>query len=315
MPNKPDTEVLFEFLESIQTNGFENTLKLFYGFYRAVVDSNEDPEERGRIQVRVEDFGQTTALNVWIPPLFDMAGKGKGMFFPPELGDHVRVYFHMGDPSQPHGYLGGWFGKDDKAPEFKYTNKRPEKRGILTRMGSGILFSDEAENQYVRLIWHEPAPGDPALSDASKTADGTQGKFSFVELTNDGSIQAMTHAGSGIIIDVTQKSVMVLHESGHSVTMTEEGIQITDKDGNLMSLEDGDLNVVVKGNLNFTGQAASFGTGGVSLGSPAPFSVPIGEPLLAWLGTHIHPTGVGPSGPPLVPPTPALLSKSVKLKP
>ena len=306
-----------EVLNAMQSSGLENTLQLFYGIYRAEVTSNEDPDERGRIQARNVDIGQQISLGVWISPLFDMAGNKKGFFFPPEKGDYVRIFYHMGDPSQPYGYLGGWFGTEDKADEFVYSNKRPEKRGILTRMGSGILLSDEADNQYVRFIWHEPAPGDAALSDAAATADRAGGKFTFIEMTKDGSIQAFTHKGHGLSLNNTDSSILILHKEGHSISITDDGINLTDKDGNIVNLDKGKFNVIVDGNLNFTGKDANFSVGGVALGGPqAVLSVPLGEPLLAWLASHQHLSAApgSPTGPPLVPPTPALLSKSVKLK-
>jgi hypothetical protein len=306
-----------ELLRSIQVDGLENTIQLYYGIYRAEVTTNEDPEERGRVQARNVDIGQRLALGTWIPPLFDMAGNKKGFFFPPEKGDYIRVFYHMGDISQPYGYLGGWFGTQDKAAEFVYSNKRPEKRGILTRMGSGILLSDEKDNQYVRLIWHEPDPGDAALTDAAVTADRAGGKFSFIEMTKDGSLQAFTHAGHGINLDNTDSSILILHKEGHSISITDDGINLTDKDGNTISLDKGKLNVIVDGNMNFTGKDVNFSVGGLALGGPqATLSAVLGEPLLTWLASHTHMVAapMSPSGPPMIPPTPALLSKTVKLK-
>jgi hypothetical protein len=315
---EPDTsEILVQLVDNIQASGLENTLQLFYGIYKAEVTSNEDPEERGRILARNVDIGQQLALEIWVPPLFDMAGNKKGFFFPPEKGDFVRIFYHMGDVSQPYGYLGGWFGTEDKADEFVYTNARPEKRGIITRMGSGILFSDEADNQYVRLVWHQPAPGDAALSDAAVTADRAGGKFSFMELTKDGSIQGFTHEGHGFSFDNTDSSILILHKEGHSISITDDGINLTDKDGNIVNLDKGKFNVIVDGNMNFTGKDVNFSIGGIALGGPqAVLSVPLGEPLLAWLASHTHLSAapMSPTGPPLVPPTPALLSKTVKLK-
>jgi len=40
----------------------------------------------------------------------------------------------------------------------------------------------------------------------------------------------------------------------------------------------------------------------------------LGPDVLQWLDTHTHPTGVGPSGPPIVPTTPLLLAQNVTQK-
>lgn len=314
MTEASDSALLLQFVYELQKYGLESMLKLFYGFYRGTVTSNEDPEERGRIKAQVDDLGQKGALDIWVPPVFDMASNGKGSFWPPELGDSVRIFYHHGNPSQPFGYLGGWFGTTDTAEEFKYTNKRPEKRGFVTRLGHQLVFSEEKDNEYVRLLWHKCDPGDEALADASVTADRTIGKFAFVELTKTGSVQLMNANGSFLAMDAESKSVMVVSEHGHAITMTADGITLVDKDGNLVTLNKGDLNASVTGKIGITGKEVNLSAAGVSLGFPAPLSAVCGEPLMLWLASHVHPTGVGPSGPPIIPPPPVILSKSVKLK-
>jgi uncharacterized protein involved in type VI secretion and phage assembly len=315
MPGKADTEVLFEWIDSIRQQGLESTLQLFYGIYRGTVVSNEDPEERGRVQIRVDDLAHTSSSEVWVPPMFDMAGNKKGSFFPPEEGDWVRVVFHMGDPSIPFAYMGGWFGNTDKAPEFAYSNGRPEKRGFITRMGQSLLFSDEPGNEFVRLLWHKPAASDPALNDPSRTADRTTGNFSFLELTKDGSVQIANKNGSLMLMDATQKNVSVISQQGHALTLSDDGITIVDKDGNLISINGGKVNVVASGSVTVSGSTVNLSSAGVYLGNPASASAVCGEALMTWLTSHTHSTGVGPSGPPIIAPPPTILSKSVKLKP
>jgi len=63
------------------------------------------------------------------------------------------------------------------------------------------------------------------------------------------------------------------------------------------------------------GGTVNVGAGGVLLGADlATFSAVLGEPLMTWLATHNHGTGVGPSTPPIIPPPPTILSQSIKLK-
>jgi len=309
------TEELLQFVYQLQRYGMEDTLHLYYGMYRGTVSSNEDPEARGRVQVVVNDLASTVPLNIWISPMFDMAGKGKGSFWPPELGDPVRVYFHYGNPSQPFGYLGGWYGTGaDRVPEFEYTNGRPEKRGFVTRMGHALILSEEADNEFVRLVWHSPAADDPARTDPSVTADRTKGDTAFVELTKTGSVHVANKNGSYAVFDTEGKNIRIVSEQGHSVTIKDSGIEIKDKDGNQVTLANGKLTASVKGSVTVKGTDTTIDSPLVKVGSNASMSGVCGEPLMSWLSTHTHPTGVGPSGPPLVPPTPTILSNSVKLK-
>lgn len=64
------------------------------------------------------------------------------------------------------------------------------------------------------------------------------------------------------------------------------------------------------GNMMFdVGPACLMQLGGLTAAQSAVF----GENLLAWLNSHTHGTGVGPSGPPITPATSTLLSTKVKL--
>lgn len=309
------------FLEKVMIFGLEY-FKVFPGLYRGIVTRVDDPESRGRIQAIVPSVGQVQAANVWIKPSGPGAGANRGMFWPPEKGDTVFVSFAQGSPSKPELYIGGWYGnpeqQSDVPDEFAYTGGVPQKRGFVTRMGHSIVFSDEPGNEYVRVTWHQADSGDEAqdlTTEVSATADRGIGKFAFFELTKTGSIQMSNQNGSYMFMDAEGKAISLVSEQGHAVTMTDDGVTIMDKLGNLIALDKGKLNIVVDGNVNVTAGTVNLSAGGVNLGSPAPMSVPLGELLLTWLTTHTHPTGVGPSGPPIVPPTPVLLSKSIKVKP
>lgn len=74
----------------------------------------------------------------------------------------------------------------------------------------------------------------------------------------------------------------------------------------------GKSRIVVKasGDVEIVATKVDINGGTVNVGKGASFSAVHGEPLKTWLEAHIHPTGVGPSGPPTVPlPAPALSSK------
>ena len=138
--------------------------------------------------------------------------------------------------------------------------------------------------------------------------------FAFLEFTKTGSVQITNQNGSYVFMDADGKAVSFVSEHGHAITMTEDGVTLTDAKGNLIAIDKGKINIVVDGNVNLQAAQVNLAAGGVNLGSPASFKVPLGELLLTWLQTHTHPTGVGPSGPPLPPPPPTLLSNSVKVK-
>jgi phage baseplate assembly protein gpV len=77
----------------------EDDERRFFGKYRGVVSSTDDPLELGRIQVTFDAFSAATSS--WCMPCVPYAGKNVGWFVIPEVGAHVWVEFERGDPSMP----------------------------------------------------------------------------------------------------------------------------------------------------------------------------------------------------------------------
>jgi uncharacterized protein involved in type VI secretion and phage assembly len=172
-----NTNEFTRFFENLLFYGLEFFNK-YYGCYRGDVTRNDDPQNRGRIQVIVPTVGHTIPINVWVDPAFAGAGTNRGMFWPPEVGDSVRVWFEGGDASKPCGYLGGWFGTADVPSEFATTDqgqefKVPEKRGFITRGGHSLVFNDTEGEQSLEITWNKPAS---QPSDRKDTADRSDSK-------------------------------------------------------------------------------------------------------------------------------------------
>ncbi len=107
-----------------------------YGVVVGVVRDRNDPDNEGRIQV---DFpwmtGQTRSY--WAPVARFMAGRGRGAWFQPELGDEVLVAFEHGDVQHPFivGFL--WNGEDTRPDPGE-----PELRKFRSVNGHEISFYD-----------------------------------------------------------------------------------------------------------------------------------------------------------------------------
>lgn len=312
-------EMVQTILATVMSDGLEEGFRLFTGMYRGKVTDNKDPKRRGRVKVQMGDFGHETAMNAWIEPVFALAGSDRGAFYPPEIGDLVRVIFFAGDQSKPFAYFPGWFTDNGLPAEFTFADDHtPYVRGFISRGGHALLMSDEPDKQFVQITWHKPASA-PA---EGESADRTTGKTSFFRFTKDGGFQLGLNNGEAMFSYLAKEGgsgqFQLLDSYSNNITMDDEGIKIQDLDANMIGMYGGEINIICGKAINVSAPEVNFGSGGVSLGSPAIMHAVVGEVLMTWLASHTHPTGVGPSGPaaaaPTGPPPPSILSKSVKLK-
>lgn len=75
----------------------------FGGLYRGLVLRTDDPENRGRVQVKVPDLNGDGAFD-WALPCIPPTGASLVL---PALGAPVWVMFEHGDPDHPV-WLGSW---------------------------------------------------------------------------------------------------------------------------------------------------------------------------------------------------------------
>jgi hypothetical protein len=283
-----------EILQNITEYGLE-FYRIYPGLYRALVTRNDDPETRGRIQAHVASM-QSEAPDIWIKPAFLGAGKNRGLFWPPEVGDAVFVSFYNGNPSRPELYVGGWFGYPDDATEVPselgYSQDKPDIRGVVTRMGHVLLFRDAPGNEGVELIWNKPNTGDEALTDSSKTATrpgsaAQGGGTASLKFESDGSIQVTDNAtpNQKIRLDAPSKEITIEDGNGNKITLGASGVKVEPAPGAI-----------------------------IDLGGNATESTMLGNQTLAWLARHQHNTSVGPTASLVEPPTQALLTTVVKAK-
>ena len=146
---------LFDFIEDIYRYGLEK-FRRYYGPYRANVTSNKDPLHQGRVQVACPRARLPTQNGIWVYPMMYGAGKNKGVFWPPEEGDSVWIFFDNGDPEVPIGYVGGWYGGQplsEVAAELTPdgTTHQPHKRGFITPGGAKIILDDTSGSEQIRV--------------------------------------------------------------------------------------------------------------------------------------------------------------------
>lgn len=313
-------------LENLMQRGLGNAINRYYSIYRGIVTDNQDPENLGRVKVLCHQVGQTVAPNRWVLPAMMGAGNKRGMFFAPEKDDTVFVSFYEGDPNLPEVYWGGWYGSvDEKTPDVPKglvpkNGGYPEKKGITTRAGHSLIFNDEDGKESVSLVWNSPASDDPAKTDRTKTADVNPKKNAILSFDKNGTFLVKTPSSYLITVDEANGGVSIVSPNGTMFNISKsDAISLIHKSGASMGISGNSIDISAKVssgmNVNISGQNISLNGGGVLLGGKAIDFAVLGLKLIKWLATHTHGTGVGPSTPPTIPPTPMdFCSKTVKVQ-
>jgi hypothetical protein len=178
---------LVRWISNIRDHGLEYASRRFYSLYSGKVDDNADTTFQGRIKAKIGALGigtklpngtfEPSVLSRTALPSSIYAGKDHGVYFPPEIGDNVWMSFDHGDPTRPNPHYAGSYWSNtnpalasvgsDLPAEFRTTYAggaqvgptgkvvlklgSPLNRGIKTRFGHGLIFSDDETAPYVAL--------------------------------------------------------------------------------------------------------------------------------------------------------------------
>ena len=292
---------MFErWLEKLYAHGLEY-FNVYYGVYRGTVMDNKDPEHQGRVRVRVPMVSGNDTIGNWAWPVASWSGKDSGSFCIPDIGDPVYVSFENGKSEHPL-WMGGWWPKVKDGVDYAgglgaYNEKgTPSKRIFKTKAGHELSFEDDSENLSCKLVWHDPA------KDA----------YSFFAFTKDGSLQMANHKGCFIELRATDddERTIIMDKNGNMITQDKNGTKVIDPSGNMIELTEESLQILSPKAVVINAPSVNVKTGSVEIGDIATDEVIKGTSFLAWwkgifmvwLKTHIHPTGVGPTGVAVVPP-------------
>jgi uncharacterized protein involved in type VI secretion and phage assembly len=122
----------------------------FSGVVVGVVTNVEDPEGRGRVEVRYPWLG-SDETSTWASVVAPMAGHERGTFFMPEIDDEVLLAFEHGDSA--HAYVIGFMWNGVHRPP----SESVKQRIIRSKNGHCIRFLDttERDGDMGALIIHD----------------------------------------------------------------------------------------------------------------------------------------------------------------
>ena len=241
----------------------------YYGKYRGFVVDNQDPEKRGRLKLRVPSVLGDEETSWALPCVPFGGGAGYGLFAVPETEAQVWVEFEEGELALPI-WTGTFWQKQGDPPAEAAAGEKPTVRVLKTPGKHILLFDDEADKEKFRLV--HPAGSEMAIDEKG-----------IVSLTDAG--------GSKVTLDADAGTLTVEDSNGNTLTMTSSGTTVEDANGNKIEMAAAGVTVegqkvVVKGQM-------------VMLAGDGGEPIIKGQSFLTLFATHIHPTAMGPSGPPI----------------
>ena len=224
---------------------------------QAVVVSNDDPEKKGRVQVKMNwQTGnmQTSWIRVMTPDagMSDKVSTNRGFVFIPEKDDIVLVGFRYDDPNRPF-VLGSLFnGKTGSGGDSG--NK---KKSLTTRSGctvtidddeGSITMKDQEGNSYTA-----DGKGNISIS-ASKSIKLCVGETS-IELDSDGNIKSTASA------QISETATNEITQSAKSISSSaEQAYNISGSDVTAKGSKTATLSGGTQTNVDSSGTTAITGT-------------------------------------------------------
>jgi uncharacterized protein involved in type VI secretion and phage assembly len=119
-----------------------------YGVVIGIVTNNNDPQKMGRVKIKFP-WRESSDESNWTRIATAMAGKDRGTYFLPEVGDEVLVSFEHGNIQHPY-VIGALWNGQDKPPETNKNGKN-DIRTIKSRSGHKIIFNDEQGKESLEI--------------------------------------------------------------------------------------------------------------------------------------------------------------------
>lgn len=310
--------------------------------YDAVVTKNGpvDGKKLGQIFVKSHELmgDMTTEYPHPVDPVFDWS-----WFYIPDIGEEIEIEVLVSDDQMEdakHGEFtasqqvrwrnkrwGSEEGDQPRPPDPLFTDKNyGKRRGMATPKGHILMFDDTDGDEQVLMAWKNKV-----------------GKYTQMTMDKEGSILLLDHASNMVHLNAKsgQKGITVLDANTNMLALNSNGVVMNDKFGNFLVLKDGVIQFAASsGALDVTASTQITLTAGDSIidakadgevavqckkafikatdeyeiGDGADTELMRFKEWDVWAKAHTHPTAFGPSGAPIVPPTPDIKSTIGKLK-
>jgi len=239
-----------------------------YGKFRGVVTDNQDPQKRARLKLRVPAVLGDQETDWALPCLPYGGGATYGLFLVPQVNAQVWVEFEEGDIHRPIWSGVFWQQSGDVPPDASKTD--PTLQLLQTPGGHILEFEDKSGDEKMRL--HHP-------------------KGAEMLIDKNGSVSLTDAKGATVTLDADAGELKITDANGNSVQMTSSGTTVQDANGNKIEM--------AAAGITLQGQQIVVQGTQVMLGGQGGEPLIKGTSFLTLFATHMHPTAMGPSGPPI----------------
>jgi phage baseplate assembly protein gpV len=198
-----------------------------FGFVPAIVTNNKHPDGHYRVKVRYPFLSNGTETggeeSNWARIASFGAGKDRGGYFLPEVGDEVMVAFEQGDFARPI-VIGSLWNKES-TPIYDNKDGKNNKRGYKSRAGHVMEF-DDTENA-TKITFKTKAGSTIFFDDKAETVS-----------IHDGANE------NSFLLDMKNKSITLESKTGDVVIKTKEKLKL---DCKTLETKAGDKHVMSAG--------------------------------------------------------------------
>ncbi len=276
-----------------------------YGVVVGIVTNNVDPDKLGRVKVRFPWLSDEDESH-WARIATLMAGPGRGAFFLPEVDDEVLVAFENGNVDVPYVVGALWNGVD--TPIQTNEDEKNNIRQIITRSGHSLTFDDNSDDGTEKITLQTQLGHTVEMDDTDGTGSisVTTAAGHVLTLSDaDEKAELTTTAGHTLTMDDAGEAVSIATAGGHTLSLDDSGksVGLVDSGGNEVVLDTGGNAIGIKagGEVKVTGASSVVvDAPDIKLGGSASLTL-VNDTFLQIFNSHMHPTPMGPSGPPVVP--------------
>jgi len=195
--------------------------KPLYGFFRAKVVDNKDPEKFGRVKVWIPELMPEVedTKGLWARPGNNPVGGRNmeddsdhhymGSSYVPKKGSWLFIFFENGNPNLPY-----YFGSLDientpVLPECQTGNYEEKWVIFKSHEGRTIVISDDISDARLEITGKKRQISEPPTGDAASvyTIDGNQNVILIDEMPGREKILIRTYKGDYIHIDIDEQQL------------------------------------------------------------------------------------------------------------